>query len=177
MAKEFFVGEWLKKRLILYALSHMLVTPMALIWMAQMGGGQALLPGGILWLALLSFLSGATFEVTRKTWGPEEEREGLDSYARVLGVSRAPVVIMILLTAAAAVQAILLARLLQEPAWIWFLLVGAVLVLPFWALLRFRAQPSAVARKRNEAAVGLAMMLGYLILLAALVAEQGVAWV
>src|SRR5215471_10239683 len=57
MAREFFVGEWLGKRLVLYALSHMVVLPLALVWIAQMGAGGAELPKIVVLLPLLSFFS------------------------------------------------------------------------------------------------------------------------
>ncbi len=176
MAKEFFIGEWLKPRLVLYAVSHMLVTPMMLAWLAQMGMGQQLLPLQVIWVGVLMFFSGFTFEITRKTWGPEEEREGMDSYAKIFGVSHAPVVVMVLLLAAVAVQVKLLFIILGAPSWFWYLLLVATLAFPFWSLMKFRSAPSAAGRKLNEAAVGLAMLASNVIMVAAMIAQRGIVW-
>jgi len=176
MAAEFFCRAWLVERLLLYAFSHMLVMPLALVWMAQMGAGTDPAPAGVGWLALLSFFSGAAFEVTRKTRGPEEERPGVDSYTRALGVNVASLLVIGLLAASAAVQVVLLQSILGSPPWYWYALLLASAALPAAPLLRFRAAPSARGRERNEALVSVSMLAGYVIVLAALLAERGAAW-
>jgi 4-hydroxybenzoate polyprenyltransferase len=175
MAKEFFCGAWLEKRLLLYALSHMVVMPMALIWLVQMGAGGEPLPLWVGWLALLSFCSGAAFEVTRKTRGPEEERDGVDSYTKVMGTGLAPLVILGFLVLSTVVLAVLLRQVLGAVAGYWYLLLGVSLALPAVTLLQFRAKPSAKGRKKNEGTVALAMLMGYAILIAALWVARGVA--
>jgi 4-hydroxybenzoate polyprenyltransferase len=178
MAKEFFIGAWLEKRLVLYALSHMVVMPMALVWMAQMGAGSAELPETIGLLAGLSFLSGAAFEVTRKAKGAEEERETIESYSRILGVRGAAVTVLLLLTGSTAVLALLIRGAFDGAAgWLWYLGLVAILVPPFFSLLRYMGTATAKTRKANEAAVGLAMLASYGILIAAyLVSSSSVTW-
>jgi hypothetical protein len=176
MAKEFFVGAWLEERLVLYALSHMLVMPMALVWMAAMGATPAPLPAAVGGLALLSFLSGAAFEITRKTRGPEEEQDTIQSYSRVFGTRRAPLVIAGLLAASAGVQWGLLRLILPDgPGGGFLAALVAPVIFAAVALQRFRAAPSEAARERNEGAVSLAMLASYGVVLAALVVARGVA--
>ena len=174
MAKEFFIGAWLERRLVLYALSHMIVMPMALVWMAHLGAkGQWLTPA-LAWLAASSFASGAAFEVTRKTRAPEEERDTVDSYARVLGLRPACAVILIFLAASALCQIGLLTRTLERgPGPLWSALCLAPLLLPAAQLTRFMRRPALALRKANEASVALAMLAGYLILIAATLTERG----
>lgn len=180
MAKEFFVGEWLEKRLVLYALSHMIVMPMALIWMATIGVAHLpmafALPLTIGLLAALSFASGASFEVTRKLKAPEDERETVDSYTKALGLSMAPLVAIAFLLLGAALQIALVSELTGAVAWYWAAIIVAGLAPAVVALMRFRTAPSAAAAKRNESLVGVAMLAGYAVLLAASVAGRGVIW-
>jgi hypothetical protein len=175
MAKEFFVGEWLEKQLVLYALSHMVVMPMALVWMAGLGATPDMLPVTVGLLALLSFLSGAAFEVTRKTRGPEEERDTIQSYSRVFGTTKAPLVIGGLLIGSAVVQVVLLHIIFPDghhPGWLVGLLVPVAYAL--FILQRFRSAPSEAAREKNEGAVSLAMLASYGVVLAAMIVERGI---
>jgi len=177
MAVEFFCGEWLEKRLVLYALSHMLVMPMALVWMAQMGAGSADLPVEVGALAGLSFLSGAAFEVTRKLRAPDDERDTVDSYTKVLGTTAAPVVVMVLLAAGTAVLALLLGVLSPggvHPAW--YGVLAAAMLPALWALQGFRSAPSAKAAKTCEGMVALCMLAGYVVLLVAIGLTRGFGW-
>ena len=174
MAKEFFVGAWLEKRLVLYAVSHMVVMPMALVWMAALGATPARLTGSVALLALLSFLSGAAFEVTRKTKGPEEERETIQSYSRVFGATRAPLVAGALLLLSAGVQVALLFAILSDgPHPAWYAGLAAPPLIALVVLQRFRQAPSAAARGANEGAVSLAMLGSYVVVLAAMIVERG----
>jgi hypothetical protein len=178
MAKEFFVGAWLEKRLVLYALSHMVVMPMALLWMAQMGAGATELPLEVGLLAGLSFLSGAAFEVTRKAKGAEEERETIDSYSRILGPRGAAVTVLLLLLGSTVLLALLIRGAFDGAAsWPWYVGLTAILGPPLFTLSRYMAGATARTRKGNEAAVGMAMLGSYGLLIAAYVAAaSSVTW-
>lgn len=177
MAKEFFIGEWLSKRLALYAVSHMVVMPIAMVWMAQMGAASVSPTATVALLAGLSFLSGGAFEVARKMRAPDEEREGVDSYTKILGVGGAPILVLVILAASTAIQVVLLLAIFGGPAhWGWYVVLGAGLALPAVTLLRFRGAPTAKARKLNELLVSMSMLTSYLVVITAIVVERGVAW-
>ncbi len=177
MAKEFFIGEWLSKRLFLYALSHMVVMPMALVWMAQLGMPVVRLPGSVLYLALLSFLSGFAFEITRKTKAPEDERDTVDSYTRVFGTRGAPVVIALLCVAQAVVMVLMLRKIFPGGVHVaWYAGPLVIAALPALTLSTFARTPTPKAAKKNEGAVSLAMLAGYAVLIAALISARGLAW-
>lgn len=176
MAKEFFCHSWLNRHMLIYALSHMVVTPMSMVWMAQMGAAPGLVSANVAWLAALSFASGAAFELTRKTRGPEEEREGLDSYTKSIGRVGAPLAILFFVVASVVLEITVLKQVVSEPAWFWYLLVIGPALLPLGSVSAFLARPSAKARKANEAAVGLFMMASYIVLLAAMIVDRGIAW-
>ena len=178
MAVEFFCGEWLEKRLVLYALSHMIVMPMALIWMAQMGAGSQTLPTAIAWLGAASFFSGASFEVTRKMKAPEDERETIDSYTKSLGLKTAPIVVLGLLLSSTVSLAFLLKIIFEGslPLY-WYGLLAAPLALAAFHILKFRSAPSAQTAKKCEDVVALAMLSGYGLLLVGLYVVKGFQWV
>ncbi len=175
MAKEFFVREWLSQRLVLYAFSHMLIMPLAILWMAQMGAGGESLPVEAGFLAALAFFSGASFEVTRKLRAPEEERDEVDSYTKSLGLTGAPVTIVLLLTGSMTMLFFLLQWIFAElPSIPWIASLGALLALPAIALFKFRNTPSPKSRKLTEGMVSLAMLGGYVVTIVAVLVHRGV---
>lgn len=99
MAKEFFLGEWLQKRMMLYAISHQLITPISVVWFCSIATTPDLPPVDIWGFALLGLLTTFAYELTRKIRPPEEEREGLDSYTKSLGRWQAPVLAMLIFVA------------------------------------------------------------------------------
>ena len=173
MGKEFFIGEWLTRHLTTYAISHMLVMPLIVWWLANLAvPGLAYSPTlGI--LMGLAFVSGFCFEITRKTKGPEEERDTVDSYSRVFGVRGAALIVMALVTGMVLNQAWLILDLTDRfPIW------AAVALLMFWLmtitqLARFRTAPSAKGREKNEAFVALTMLAGYAVLIAVVLTDRG----
>lgn len=178
MAKEFFVGEWLSQRLGLYAVSHMIVMPIAMLWMAQIGAGATWIAPGVLMLAALSFLSGGAFEVTRKMRGPEEERAEVQSYTQIMGTSGASVFVFVVLLGSAAVQVGLLWWIFGgAAAWWWYALLAAGITPAALTLTKFRREPSAKTRKANEGSVSLAMLLSYVVVVSAILAHRGIEWV
>jgi hypothetical protein len=176
MAREFFAPRWLRSRVVLYAVSHMLVMPLALLWMAAMGAAPASLSSRVWPLAAIAFLSGAALEVTRKSWAPAEERDTIDSYCRIFGLAGAAGVIVVLLIASAVLQVLLLHDVFAGGlAWPWWTAALALLVAPLLSVLRFRSAPTVAGRKRNETAVGLYVLMANALLLCALAARRGVA--
>lgn len=91
MSAEFFIPAWLKSRPFLYMISHMLIMPLidlfatACDWLVQMQHP----PEGLVWFLIVSFFNGAIIEIGRKTWASSMEREGVESYSSVWGLSKA----------------------------------------------------------------------------------------
>ena len=175
MAREFFIGEWLEQRLVLYAFSHMLSMPLALLWMAHMGARGRWLPPEIGWLAGAAFFSGAAFEVTRKLRAPSEERETVDSYARELGLRTGSVVVLVFLALSVGGQLMLLASV-RELTLVWILVALAPLIAPLVTFLRFMSDPTVPRREANEASTALAMLAGYVIVIVAVLTSRPIHW-
>lgn len=85
MSAEFFCPGWLRQRLGLYALSHLLIVPL----LALLAMAVALPPTALPWplsLRLLPFLvctygAALGLELARKTWRPGAEPVGVESYS------------------------------------------------------------------------------------------------
>ncbi|MFC0010982.1 UbiA family prenyltransferase [Devosia nitrariae] len=91
MTAEFFMPAWLKARPFVYLVSHMAI--MALIDLYLTGAEwvpHSLLPPAGMWAFLaLSLINGCVLEIGRKTWAPESERPGVETYSALLGHDRA----------------------------------------------------------------------------------------
>lgn len=175
MGKEFFCGAWLEKRLTLYAISHMAIMPFIVYWLAQMSAPGSGWTHAATGLSALALVSGFAFEITRKTWGPEEERPTIDSYARIFGIPRAIRIIELLCLAMVSLQAWLVIETAGAGtgAWIALTVLALLLVLALRTLEQFRKAPSAKGREKNEAAVGLTTLIGYLTLTLTVIATRG----
>jgi 4-hydroxybenzoate polyprenyltransferase len=177
MAKEFFVGEWLGRRLVLYALSHMLVMPLLLLWMAQMGAGASAATGATAPLAAMAFFAGASFELARKIRAPADERDGVDSYTKSLGLHGAPAALAVVLALCVGAFALVVRAVREDAvplaAWI---AAGLALAGALSAVGGFVRRPSAKAAKGIEAGVGLAMLVVYGTLIACEASRAGLAW-
>ena len=176
MGKEFFVEAWLNRHLTWYAVSHMLVMPLVVWWLANLAVPGVALSLPLEALMLLAFVSGFCFEITRKTKGPEEERDTIDSYSKIFGTQGSAFVVTGLVTAMVANQVWLITLLTTAfPVW-----AGVILAL-FWALglkqlASFIKTPTAKGREKNEAAVALTMLAGYAVVIAVVLLAHGVAF-
>lgn len=168
MTKEFFAPKFLKARPLLYMVSHMAVMPLidlyatACDWVpagAKVEGPFAPALGAFL---LLSLTNGVVLEVARKCWGPEQEREGVETYSKLWGPSRAG-----LATAAAMLAGLVLSAFVhvQSGAALAFL-VGLLLVtaVAVYAAIDYADKPTEKSSKRLETAAGVFVLGNYLLL-------------
>lgn len=164
MRVEFGMGRWLRRHLVLYALSHMLIMPLVILWLFWAYSTMFLLDRTLLALLLLSLLGGFGFELARKLHAPAAERPGIDSYSRALGYRPALGLTVAVLLAGGAVQAGLL-RLLHGRAGAY-----AVLALVLAAGLALYAaaarRPHEPRLRQAEKVVSLVMLTSYLAILA-----------
>lgn len=89
MTFEFGAGAWLKRRPVVYLLSHMMVMPfIAMLAMGVASGSLMVLIDPVAWfLAAIAFSCGIVMEIGRKVW--DEEIEGVETYSRLWGRSGA----------------------------------------------------------------------------------------
>lgn len=172
MAKEFFVGAWLEKRLFLYALTHQLIVPMIVWWMCCLGDTNVAFSGVVILLVALSFATSMNLELVRKTRGPEEERDTVDSYSKVFGTVGSAYFVLALATVMFVLMLVILNVLVSSS----FLVGNGLIVVAYLysaiSLYSFIRAPSLAGREKNELACALLMLIGYSVLIAAIVTEQ-----
>lgn len=169
MTKEFFAPAELRKRPILYMVSHMLVMPLidlyatACDWIPA--GGLEGHEGFVLTLAgflLLSLVNGTALEIARKSWGPEQEREGVETYSKLWGAGTAGVAVMAVVLLGLATSAFVNVRS-GAPAWCLF---GLLLVSAWaaWSAIDYAGTPTAKTAKQMETSVGVFVLANYVLL-------------
>jgi 4-hydroxybenzoate polyprenyltransferase len=160
-AREFFLGERLRRNFLLYTLAHMTVLPVLACYAYGLatlrGGDPAFEPAFVLYLAL-SYLAGLLLELTRKTRAPDAERDGVYSYTKHLGTKGlSDLAVGIAAAASLCCLGIGLALAFGVPyhAAVWLLcLVTAT------GLVRFRFSPTAATADRIAALYAPGYVLG-----------------
>lgn len=182
MAKEFFLGDLLRKDVFLYAVTHQPINPLITAWLLAgvtargahaLGDLAAHLPASLAWYVGAQFALGFGFEVARKLWTPEEERPDLvDSYSsHALGPrGAAALALALLLAGCAAVSAFVVA--VGLPAWVHGA-VGLCALLCVTTVGRFAAAPFPQAQKKLAGAVGLGSLVLHVGLVAGAAASRG----
>jgi 4-hydroxybenzoate polyprenyltransferase len=173
MAREFFCREWLRARLVLYAFSHMLITPFAVYWTFRLvaPGAAPGCPGTL--LISLTLVSGFAFELARKARGPEESAT-LESYSKVLGAHACGIALIAILSAILLNQLLLLSSMGYRLPPVATSLIGVTYLMAVLAAARYLKAPSQKARKMNEGISALFMLTNYLsIVLCPLIARGG----
>lgn len=157
MRYEFFVGGWLRKRLLVYAISHMLVMPLIIAWVWRAFSDE--LNVHFVLLATLSLLAGFSFEIARKIHAPSAERPTVDSYSQSVGYRFSIVLVLLLLLAGAVVQWQLL-QVVAARDWAFVLLslsYAVTLVIYLWNLTNARED----TLRKAELGVSLFMLISY----------------
>jgi 4-hydroxybenzoate polyprenyltransferase len=168
MTKEFFVPKWLKARPIVYMVSHMAIMPLidlyatACDWLpAGLGEheGFGLTLGAFL---LLSLVNGTAIEIARKSWAPEDEREGVETYSKLWGPGVAGTAVLGVILAGLAIAAFVNVRSGAGELFLFGLLaIGAY---ASWMVIEYAGGPKAKTAKAMETASGIYVAGNYLLL-------------
>jgi 4-hydroxybenzoate polyprenyltransferase len=168
MTREFFAPRALKKRPVLYMASHMMVMPLidlyatACDWVpAGIAGHQgfAITLAGFL---LLSLVNGTVIEIARKSWAPEQEREGVETYSKLWKPGGAGVAVMSVVLTGLAVSAFVHVRSGAGIVFLFGLLLSAAYAA--WMAINYAASPTPRAAKSMETASGVYVLANYLLL-------------
>jgi 4-hydroxybenzoate polyprenyltransferase len=121
MTVEFFAPRTLKARPVLYLVSHMAVTPLIALFAVACGLSSGDPPAPVFAQALAAFLAlafanGLALEVARKSWAPQSEREGVETYSKLWGPGAAAATTCAAVTAALALVGFI-AFLADLPIW------------------------------------------------------------
>lgn len=168
MTKEFFVPAWLKKRPIIYMVSHMAIMPLIDLFATAcdwLPAGVALHEDfGLTLLAflLLSLVNGSVIEIARKSWAPAMEREGVETYSKLWGAGRAGAAVNVIVIAGLALAAFVNVR---SGAEIWYL--GVLMAVTFyasWTAIDYAGTPTETTVKRMETGTAVFVIANYLLL-------------
>lgn len=174
MRFEFFVGDWLRRHLVAYALLHNPIVAWLMLYVdAVHRGTRPFSPLALGFVAVASFTS-LGFEVGRKLRAPADERPGQDTYTAALGTRTASALLgatMLAGGAAAAATAHLCGAHVGTVAG----LVGAT-VASLVPVVSFARRPDARGAKRAELASTLVALVLYGLPVVDIVLRRGVTW-
>jgi 4-hydroxybenzoate polyprenyltransferase len=156
---EFFVREWLAKRIVPYAITHTAVASLFVVALAMRFTERAHIGLGTqVWVvAALAFVSFLGIDILRKIWAPENEIDGVDSYSKLWGLRRAGLAGCAVLVAAAAL-AIVAGRGLGGGVG-WIAVVAAVTAWGCAEVLRFTRKPDPKKEKMMQVVAGVHLLV------------------
>ena len=164
MRAEFFVPAWLKKRPMLYMLSHMLILPFTdwyatgLDWHLE---GTSM-PAGLIYFLILSYLNGMVIEVGRKIRPSDQEEPGQRTYSSIYGSRRAALLwIMLLILTFIFAQ---VAAAYAGFGWLGALILSLIFLATVYTGLRFLRNENLKYALAIEKAAGLWTLGMYLVL-------------
>lgn len=159
MRYEFFIGKFLNRYLLLYAITHMLVMPLIILWVYSGFHPQLdfLFPFYI--LAGLSLFSGFSFEIARKIHSPQAERTGIDSYSKSAGYIGSIALVLFILLCGVLIQSFLLYRI-NSRTWA-FVLIGIIFMFALFLYLKNISKPAEKSLRTAEKVVSMFMLASY----------------
>jgi 4-hydroxybenzoate polyprenyltransferase len=96
MGKEFFIGKNLKKNRLIYASLHMVVMSWIGFYIIHNAVPLRYLNLKHLLLIVLSYVIGFIMEIARKIEAPQNERDGVDTYSKLMGYKETAFLVVIL---------------------------------------------------------------------------------
>lgn len=163
MTREFFVAGWLQQRPFAYMASHMLIMPLVDLFATACEWWPAMNPPtGLQWFLALSFFNGAVIEIGRKTWSPDMERIGVDSYSSAWGLRRALAVWLAAAGCALALMLVVAVRI--DFVWTTGAVMGLLALCMVHTAMHAMRRPTAAFAKRIENLAGAWVFASYLML-------------
>jgi hypothetical protein len=161
MAVEFFAPSWLRARPLVYLVSHMAVMPLIDLWITGVEWlpRAGIPPFGLLPALLLSFANGCVLEIGRKTWAPESERPGVETYSSLWGPGTAARCWLGTLTVAGVL--VWLTGASAGASWPMAAIAIAAFALASPAARSFIARPTVAAQQRLDTSAGLWVLTSY----------------
>ncbi len=174
MAVEFFAPAFLRRHIVLYALTHNPVVILLVLFADAVHRDGAPFAWRVLAFGLVATFSSLGFEIARKLRAPSDEREGQETYTAALGVGPAVallVAVQVFTSTSAHVAGLVLGA---SPVFTW----GAPVLVWLSALpaLSFARKPSPKLAKATDAAATLAALLLYLGLAVDIMVREGISW-
>ncbi len=164
MTVEFFCGPWLRQRIFLYSISHMLILPFMIFWGATLMSLDSVQSSTLPYIIALTFLNGLIYEILRKTKGRDEEVNACETFSKRWGVTRSSLfgIGLHILSFAFFIQ---FASRIYSLSWIYYLPTGLALLGAIYSIFRFMQNPTKKLHKINEGTSALFVLLAYLSLI------------
>lgn len=174
MLKEFFIGDWLKRHFLVYAVSHMLIMPLlAMVVYSFATGRYAWEAPGWYWLyAFVGFFVTFNWEISRKIRAPEDERAGVDTYTKVFGTYGAGYAVLAIRVIDTGMVA-LVGYHLQLSVWFYVVLIALFGVCTI-GFLQYRFNTNRKTAKRMETYAGMYIIAFDLALAIELIRKFGI---
>ncbi len=171
MRFEFFIGDWLRDHIIVYAVTHNPVV--ALLMMVPVAGalGTTVFAEPIVHWLVIASLTTLALEVGRKFRAPGDERPTQDTYTQALGIKQATTLYIVIVGLVLAVMTVTVGVAKPYMIAVDFAAAGAA-----GAALSFARSPTAGGAKQVELATALLVLLSYGVLIGDLIARRGFAW-
>jgi len=176
MAKEFFVREWLRRHIMWYAFTHMVVMLPLVAWVASMGNTDAFRIPSTWALASLVYASGLAFEMGRKMRAPDDEHPSADSYTQSLGIDRSTLLLAVVVAVVSALTLVTTNVIDGRIPPLMTAAAGEGAALAVILIHQFRQHPERRAARRIEAGVGVSILTMHGALLATVIQLRSVAW-
>ncbi|MEX2287419.1 MAG: hypothetical protein WD648_10040 [Planctomycetaceae bacterium] len=174
MLKEFFARDWLRRRFLLYATTHMLVMPLLAMVVYSFATDQFFwtAPGWYWLYSFVGFFVAFNWEVSRKIRAPEEEIDGVDSYTKMIGQFGAAWLVLAIRVIDTALVAIVGLHLGLS---VWFYVLLTVLFMVCMiGFFQYRFQTSPVTARRMATYAGVYIFAFDLVLAIELVRAHGI---
>jgi len=159
MGFEFFAKAWMERHFVVYAITHTLVMLLVVLAIAArftMRNADGF-PVELIGVGVMGLASFFSVDVLRKTWAPESEIDGVDSWSRLIGLRSAAVLGGALLAIAGAAASWVGLRLGGGYGWI--ATCAAVTAWGFWMLRGFVADPTVKREKLLQVVAGVHLLV------------------
>ena len=173
MLKEFFIGKWLKKHFLLYAMLHMLIMPLLALLVFSISTDRYFWEADrwFILYAFVGFFVTFNWEISRKIRVPDDEIAGLASYSDIFGTYGAAYMV-ILVRIIDTVMVFMIGWHLQLDSWFYLVLI-ILFLLCCLGLLQFRFNTSRKTAKMMEVYAGMYIIAFDLILAVSLISLNG----
>lgn len=158
MRYEFFISSFLKKYLLLYAFSHMMIMPLIITWIWSAYADMSF-QTNLLLLSSLSVLSGFSFEIARKIHISDYEKLLIDSYSKVVGYKGSIVLVLLILFIGVIIQFKLLNEI-GSANWP-FMVIGFLYLITVGLYISALVKPQEKKIRVGEIMVSLFMLFSY----------------
>lgn len=150
MTKEFFVHRWLKRRPVIYLLSHMLIMPLIYFYITACDWKAAdeAIPYDLAWFLGMGFFNGIVIEIGRKIRSPQDEEHGVETYSALWGPARATLVWIGALLSTMIFALIAAHKIHFTTPMVW--LLGVFILVAIMGAVRFLYHPVRGSGKRIE---------------------------